>query len=209
MAKSCVLLLALLSLLPATATARSNTKAPALRAVDIPPPGPVRETTRRQAANHGAVILSRRLGGGPLCFGVCPTFDLYLWPDNRVTVVQYNISGDGEAELAGTKVGILSTKKIRNFVVSPRRADRFRKLLAVWRPKGEVAIQDRCDAVRRALPPSESIYPEHEDHPVQEVEIRWLPDGHVIGCSDDGPLYNAFSEAVRALGLYPDANPRP
>jgi hypothetical protein len=137
-------------------------------------------TTPRPAAPAAAetVTLSRRWPYA-ICFHACSSYDLIVYPGGRVLRRMWR----GEER-----------RKLLRSRVSPAAAERFRHLLAPFRPDGERSIEP--------CPGEGSASLENRD--VHQVEIRWsgtARPARLIACAADEALMAAIFAALQAIGL--------
>ena len=129
------------------------------------------------------ITVARRPWFG-ICGGVCPNYDVTVWPDGRVLAVQHYWSAPDEVE---------------RFRLSPEEAVHFRRILAPYRP----ARGGHTPPCQHDVPPKQASMVRH----VTEIEITWLGSpnpAQLVACDakETAGLKEAIRKALWSAHLY-------
>jgi hypothetical protein len=133
----------------------------------------------------GEMILIRLRHSSGICAGLCPDFELQVFPEGEVTSHS------------------LHDRESHRFRVSQRELEAFRRMLAPLRPAGESHLDASCPRSRTA-----DGSPDPLDDPwPNDIEIFWsggYVEAALTSCAFTHPeLRRTIEGALRALGADP------
>ena len=137
------------------------------------------------AATADDIITVARRPWFQVCAGVCPNYDVTVWPDGRVSAVRHNWGAPDEVE---------------RFRVSPESATDFRRILAPYKPAGGAGDAPVCK--HDVLSEEASLV-----RKVTKIEVTWIGSrnpARLVACDGKGSagLTEAIRQALWSVNLY-------